>query len=104
MESPVKLIEKICSERWEEQQEAQYGHRIPEKKLVSGILDRALRDLNDPERYIRRAAASWFRCESKKEFSFLWCCDILDLDSDRALRFLKAHIFENVKKYPDIRF
>lgn len=60
----------------------------PEKDLLIGVLERAVRDLMGDSRdlpskdrlKVRRDAQRWISSNRTKPFSFLWCADALELD------------------------
>lgn len=54
--------------------------RIPELKLMSAILYRAIKDLTNEERHIRRSARQFLNSSSKRIYGFIWICRALDLD------------------------
>lgn len=63
----------------------------PERNLVAAVLIRALVDAatasNVREEWnISCQAKRWFRSNDDEDFSFLWCCQILDLDPTQILK------------------
>lgn len=77
----------------------------PERSLIAAILARAFCDLlnnlsnNDVE---YRRANGWLRSNSKKPFSFIWCCLALDLSAlhvrNRVLEMEKAGVKLELEK------
>lgn len=67
---------------------------LPEKALLLGILDRALRDAAlepgvDIQRHVSREAKTWLEDFTNKEpFSFMWICAELEMDPRSVLRLL----------------
>lgn len=60
----------------------------PYVALYIAILDRAVRDLYDEESRIRDCAIAWFASEQGPEhvFSFLSCCEFLNIINPQALK------------------
>lgn len=62
----------------------------PERELLAGVLDRAIRDASglgwDCDRWIQESALEWFDSKSLEPFSFLWICSHLDLCPVRLRR------------------
>lgn len=58
------------------------------RALLAGVLWRALADLTDPiaVQNHRREALAWFRNKTCLEFSFLYCCEHLNLCHKKILR------------------
>lgn len=51
------------------------------RNLVSAMMDRALRDLSNAaiEPNIKRDAWRWFESDSQEPYSFIWCCELLEI-------------------------
>ena len=60
-------------------------NKLPERRLLSAVLERAVLDLEHPDRNIRRAAEIWFESQNSKEvlFSYRFICNHLDLEPIR---------------------
>lgn len=77
---------------------------LPEVKLVLAVIDRALRDLEiipytNRRRVgkVRKEALWWFEDDSYVPWSFLWCCDVGDVNPNYIRRLMK--VFENGDPY-----
>jgi len=70
---------------------------VPESSLLCAVLDRAIRDLTDPD--LVRAARVWFLCEGGGGFTFSFVCSFLGLNKGAALKGL-----ERVKYCRTVRF
>jgi hypothetical protein len=64
--------------------------------LLYAILDRAIKDANgstqigaDLDRQEQFKAKRWLKSESIKPFSFLWVCDLLEIEPKRIFRLVK---------------
>jgi hypothetical protein len=59
---------------------------LPEKKLMTAVLERAILDLKNPDPEVREDAASWFNSPDEPNpclFSYRHLCLALDLDQDK---------------------
>jgi len=52
------------------------------KRLWSAVLEQALTDAQGNYNSLREEARKWFLSENYGAASFLWICDVLDLDPD----------------------
>jgi hypothetical protein len=75
---------QICPEYLEQQTTGS----PPEHQLLSAYVLTALEDLHDKLHH--QDARRWFLARSRDPFSFLWCCDQLQLDPGRLFAVHKA--------------
>lgn len=66
----------------------------PEQRLVFAILWRALKDVSDYERHIRRDAFQYLYSDNTDPFSFLWCCHVLDLNPNKIQTQSKDYLYK----------
>ncbi len=52
------------------------------KLLWAAVIETAARDLN--KKAYRERALMWLHSTSDLEQSFIWCCDVLNLDPDKT--------------------
>lgn len=79
---------------------------INEKGLIVAILERGFRDIlnegmvrsGDDKKDAKRSAQRWLMSNSKKPFSFIWCCLALDL-SALAVRTRILEMAKNNEKF-----
>ncbi len=68
------------------------GPRSGEERLVYQVLFRAVMDCLASDITVdivdKKSALAWITRRTKKDFSFLWCCDLLDRDGGRLIRYL----------------
>lgn len=74
--------------------------RTPERDLVAAVIAQAFRDLHckvrRPGHYFSavahsRMAEAWIDSAAKDPWSFIWCCDQVELDPDIIRRSGKRH-------------
>lgn len=77
------------------------------KALLAGILWRAIADLTDPTtfQHERREALAWFRNQTYSEFSFLYCCEHLNIPPKKILvevnQIILSPAFAEARRYPN---
>jgi len=68
----------------------------PEETLIVAIIENAVQDaINPPPKDTRRIqlnATKWLQSESNAPYSFNWCMDILEMDTN-----CKKHICETIQ-------
>lgn len=69
------------------------NRRLPEEKLVYQILYRAITDCTATSDLTvpivdQKSALSWILSKRKTSFSYLWCCELLNLDPQNLIRYL----------------
>ncbi len=74
---------------------------LPERDLVAAVLITAINDLSVPEQIERRRAIEFFYSDKigGELFSFLDCCEILDIDSDNLLKILSKKLPDRIVKF-----
>lgn len=65
-----------------------------EINLVVATVEQAVRDIVRGSARDRACAQRWVRSSAEGPFSFLWCCNILDIDAESARNAIENQIDE----------
>jgi hypothetical protein len=67
----------------------------PEKQLIAALLDRTIRDLIEPANDIldlhRQEAIEFTYSPDTKPYTFIWCCEELDIDPKKIITKAEQH-------------
>lgn len=57
-----------------------------EERMILRMIERGILDLADRRAGVKRVTRGWFLSKGVGAFSFLWCCEVLDLEAKDVLR------------------
>lgn len=71
-----------------EEEDCDLYSKLPERRLLTAVLERAILDLNHSDSCVRKSAELWFESQDSEEvpFSYKYICDHLDLDCSKVIK------------------
>lgn len=67
------------------------------KKLCAAVLHTALVDLHAKKAILKELAEEWIDGDSFRPYSFLWVCEVLDMDAEQIREGIKRTTSANIK-------
>jgi hypothetical protein len=63
--------------------------QTPERALLCALIHRSLMDAQSSNQYQRDEALAWLQDDTIEPFTFLWCCQEMDIDPKQFLSLLQ---------------